>query len=193
MTIRTFTSSGLGIVGTNEPFHTIQYVTVTGSPTGGTFTLTLSGQTTSTIAYNATPAAVEAALAALSNVGVGNVCVAGVYTNKFVVTFQGALFDVPQAAMTINVTGLTGGTPVGTITAQVAGHAGVEGTAVTGFASPLTLVQTIPPAWVPQYWSMGPFGFVGQQVFIPATGQLWPRGSGGVGVNNPPAWPGYPL
>jgi hypothetical protein len=36
--------------GTNE----IQQVAITGGPTGGTFTLTYSGQTTGAIAYNAT-------------------------------------------------------------------------------------------------------------------------------------------
>ena len=39
----------------------------------GTYTLTYSGQTTAAIAYNATPAQVQSALEALSNVGVGQV------------------------------------------------------------------------------------------------------------------------
>lgn len=43
-------------------------VTITGSPTGGTFTLTVSGQTTAGIAYNAAATAVKSALEALSTV-----------------------------------------------------------------------------------------------------------------------------
>ena len=39
-----------------------QTVTIGGSPTGGTFTLTFGGQTTATIAYNADASVVEAAL-----------------------------------------------------------------------------------------------------------------------------------
>lgn len=50
-------------------------VTLTGSPTGGTFTLTYSGQTTAGIAYNAAASAVQSALEALSNIAVGEVSV----------------------------------------------------------------------------------------------------------------------
>ena len=38
----------------------VQTVTITGGPTGGTFTLTWGGQTTAAIAYNATAATVQA-------------------------------------------------------------------------------------------------------------------------------------
>jgi len=41
-----------------------QFLQITGSPTGGTFTLTFNGNTTAAIAYNATPAQVLAALQA---------------------------------------------------------------------------------------------------------------------------------
>lgn len=56
-------------IGNNE----VQTVTV--DATGGTFTITYSGQETSTIAYNATAAAVQTAVEALSTVGSGNVSV----------------------------------------------------------------------------------------------------------------------
>ena len=62
-----------GIGGTNE----VQTLTITGSPTGGSYTLTFSGQTTSAIPYNATTADVKAALEGLSNVNFGDVTVAG--------------------------------------------------------------------------------------------------------------------
>lgn len=51
------------VTGTTE----VQSITITGGPTGGTFTLTYGGLTTAAIAYNATAATVEAALAALAN------------------------------------------------------------------------------------------------------------------------------
>src|SRR5262249_41925037 len=50
----------------------VQTVTLTGNPTGGTFTLTFSGQTTAAIAYNASAATVQSALQALSSIGSGN-------------------------------------------------------------------------------------------------------------------------
>ncbi|MFB7428788.1 hypothetical protein ACFC0K_36510 [Streptomyces hydrogenans] len=50
---------------------------MTGAPTDGNFTITHSGQTTAAIAYNATAAAVQAALEALSNVNSGDIVVTG--------------------------------------------------------------------------------------------------------------------
>jgi hypothetical protein len=56
----------------------IQKVKVNGTPTGGTFTLTVGAQTTAPIAFNAGPSVVRAALELLSTVGVGNALVTGV-------------------------------------------------------------------------------------------------------------------
>src|SRR3990172_3996349 len=89
---------------------------ITGGATGGTFTLTFSGQTTAAIAYNATTATVQAALEALSNIAVGDVAVshqAGISatTGTWLVEFKGAFLQVNQALMTINGAGLTGGAP----------------------------------------------------------------------------------
>ena len=54
-----------------------QTVTITGTPTGGTFTLTYAGQTTTAIPYNASAATVQAALVALPNLQTGDVAVGG--------------------------------------------------------------------------------------------------------------------
>lgn len=62
-----------------------------GNPSGGTFTLTYSGQTTAAIAYNASPAAVQTALEALSNLAPGDVAVTGVAGVYYKVTFGGTL------------------------------------------------------------------------------------------------------
>lgn len=97
-----------GPTGENE----VQQVAITGSPTGGSFTLTFDGQTTAGIVYNAAAAAVQSALAALSNIGSGNVsCSGGALPGTPVaVTFIGSLagIDVPQ--MTASAASLTGGT-----------------------------------------------------------------------------------
>nr|WSZ21139.1 hypothetical protein OH837_49315 [Streptomyces canus] len=94
--------------GTDE----VQTVTITGTPTGGTYTLTFSGQTTSGIAYDATAGAVQTALVALSNIAPGDVvCAGGPHPGTPVtVTFGGAYdgVDVPQ--MTASGASLTGGT-----------------------------------------------------------------------------------
>lgn len=105
---------------TNE----VQTVTVTGSPTGGTFTLTYAGQTTAAIAYNAAASAVQSALVALSNIGASDVTVTG--TGPYTVNFGGTLGNQNVAAMTASGASLTGGSSPGvtiaTPTAGVTGH-----------------------------------------------------------------------
>jgi hypothetical protein len=93
----------------------VQTVTITGTPTGGTFVLTLpasgadAAQSTGALAFNATAAVVQAALEGLSRIGPGGVGVAlagAVYT----VTFHRRLGDVPQLTST---NAFTGGTTPG--------------------------------------------------------------------------------
>jgi hypothetical protein len=104
----------------------VQTVTITGSPTGGTFTLTYAGQTTAAIAYNAAASAVQSALVALSNIASGDVAVTGSSGGPYTVTFGGALADRNVAQMTASGAGLTGGSSpsvsVTTATAGVTGH-----------------------------------------------------------------------
>ncbi len=102
--------------GTNE----VQSVTITGAPTGGTFTITGPfGNTTAPIAYNATAATVQAALRALPSLatppgggpGIGpKVSVTGNAGGPYTVTFTGDLSDQDVPAMTASGAGLTGGT-----------------------------------------------------------------------------------
>ncbi len=111
-------------------------------PTAGTFTLTYSGQTTTGIAYNATPAAVQAALEALSTGGVGNFRVwastasgAGtlaVASNVYTVEFVGLLGAAAQT-LTGTFSGLTAA-------GSIAIAAGQTGQAVTTIA----LVPVLP-------------------------------------------------
>jgi hypothetical protein len=103
-------------------------------PTAGTFTLTYSGQTTTAIAFDATPATVQAALEALSTGGVGNFRV-------WISTGTGTL-AVANNVYTVEFVGLLGAsakTLTGTFTAltasgSIALAAGQTGQAVTTIA-----------------------------------------------------------
>lgn len=99
----------------------VQLVTVVA--TGGTFTLKFLGQTTSALAFNATAAAVNTALEALSTVGAGNVAVTGAAGGPYTVTFGGTLaaIDVPQ--LIANGTSLTGPNAAATVTTPTQGAA----------------------------------------------------------------------
>lgn len=108
------------VVGVSEQ----QTVTLTGTPTGGTFTLTYSGQTTAAIAYNADAPTVDAALEALSNIGAGDVAVTGNAGGPWLVVFTGALASMAQPAMTGNGASLTGGSAETLSVAEVTASAG---------------------------------------------------------------------
>jgi len=87
----------------------VQVITLTSTPTGGTFPLSFSGQTTSAIAWNASAATVDTALEALANIGAGNLSVTGSAGGPWTVTFAGALANTNVAQMTGDSTNLTGG------------------------------------------------------------------------------------
>ncbi|MEW1565842.1 hypothetical protein AB0454_22985 [Streptomyces sp. NPDC093509] len=93
---------------TNE----VQTATITGGPTGGTFTLTFSGQTTTALAYNATAAAVQTALEALSNVNPGDIKVTGNAGGPYTLTFGGQYLGDNVASATATAS-FTGGTSPG--------------------------------------------------------------------------------
>jgi hypothetical protein len=97
-----------------------QTVTITGTPTGGTFTLTWNGQTTSAIAYNATAAAVQSALRALSNMPESGVTVTGGPGpgTPYVVTFTDGA-NVAQMTASGSFTG--GTTPAVAVTTTTGG------------------------------------------------------------------------
>jgi hypothetical protein len=89
----------------------VQTLSIAGAPTGGSFTLTFEGQTTAAIAFNATAAQVQAALAALSTIGANNVvCAGGPLPGASVtVTFAGAMALIAQQPLTVGASNLTGG------------------------------------------------------------------------------------
>lgn len=93
----------------------VQTVTISGSPTGGSFTLSgtnpLTGQsfTTAAIAYNAASSAVQTALTASTAFGTGNVTVSGSAGGPYTITAAGAMVDMPVPVMT-HADSFTGGT-----------------------------------------------------------------------------------
>lgn len=137
-----FVGPAAGIeAGINE----VQTLTITGTPTGGTLTLTVMGQTTAGIAFNAASAAVQTAinnaLAALAGVTGLNYTVTvtgGPWPGSaMVVTFNGSGVAARNIGpITANLASLTGGTPA---------FAAVETT--PGYSGGRAVLVDIPGAW----------------------------------------------
>ena len=133
------------------PSNRAQLVTITGAPTGGTFTLTYGGQTTTALAYNASGAQVQAALALLS-------------------TLVGS---------TVLIYSATGGAPASggpwTISLTIADPTALTATAsLTGGTAPgVTIAQTVPDGLA--YFDLpigGNIPIAGTLVGKQSTGQL---------------------
>jgi len=89
----------------------VQTLTMTGTPTGGTFTLMIYGDVTTALAFNATAAQVQTALQALPNIG-NNVAVSGgpFPGTPIVVTYNNYMAGEPQQLIALANNSLTGGT-----------------------------------------------------------------------------------
>jgi hypothetical protein len=90
--------------GTDE----IQTIEIDDDCSGGTFTLTYAGQTTGALAHNASAAVVEAALEALSTLGLGTATVTGA-SPIWTVTFTGTKSQTSMALIVGDGALLTGG------------------------------------------------------------------------------------
>lgn len=112
-------ASSIPLGGINE----VQAVTITGTPTGGGFTLTKDGQTTTSLAFNADKNAVEDALELLSTIGVGNVRVTGgpAPGTPLVITFVNDLGRRDISVMTAAHTFTGGASPAIAVTTTTAG------------------------------------------------------------------------
>ncbi|MFD1657003.1 phage tail protein [Streptomyces caeni] len=111
------------IVSTNPPTirkKTAEVQTINlGSATAGTITITFGGQTTGSIAYNATAAAVQTALEALPNIDPGDVTVTGGPLPATVsISFAGQYLGTDVPEVTVTPSGLTGGTVTVATTTQ---------------------------------------------------------------------------
>lgn len=128
----------------------VQTVTITGTPTAGTFTLGFDGQTTGPIDFDATNTELDTILEALSNIAPGEVTVTGGPGPgaAFTVTFASSLGDVP--VMTLVTNSLTGGTaPTVTITT------GTPGSSLTaiGYRAPEVGANPLPNGVSIELWS----------------------------------------
>lgn len=140
-------------------------LTLTGSPTGGTYTLSVNvqgagAQTTAAIAFDATAAAVQEALEALSNVYVGDVTVTGTTTKT--VTFGGSL-RLESIALTGSGAGLTGGSSPAVSIADSGTNTAVTGVSdlyavrigLDGFHAVTTVGDQIIRTWLPDFSTSG--------------------------------------
>lgn len=103
-------NSALDSISLSQGPSSVQTVTINGSPTGGTFTLSFNDATTAPIAEAAVGSAVQSALVGLSTIGSGNVTVTGSAGGPYTVTFTGALAHKHVGPLTADASGLTGGT-----------------------------------------------------------------------------------
>lgn len=107
--------------GTSE----VQSIAVNGTPTGGTYTLTFNGDTTTALAFNANAAAIQAALEGLDDIASGDVTVTG--TGPYVVTFGGRWANQGVTQMSA-ASSLTGGTnPAVVVSTTTQGSSGGPG------------------------------------------------------------------
>lgn len=117
----------------------VNTITDTGTTTGGTYTITVNGETTTAIAYDAANATILAALNALGNVDAGDVVLsgggaAGPNTAPLVLTWGGK-FSNQDVAVSIDSSGVTGGGSF--VMTTVAGAAnGVDGSGGLAFIWP---------------------------------------------------------
>ncbi|OXR39898.1 hypothetical protein B7C42_08044 [Nocardia cerradoensis] len=104
----------------SAPANEVQAITITGSPTGGTWTATFKGDTTKPIAYNATAAQVATELSLLKTIGAGNVAVSG-SAGAWSVTFQGLLGNTNVNQLTVTGSFTGGTTPAIAVSTTTAG------------------------------------------------------------------------
>jgi hypothetical protein len=157
---RILTNAGVPGAGTNE----VQTLTIGGTPTAGTFTLTFEGYTTGAITWSATNATllanINAALDALPNVGTsGIVATAGTLTagiGTILLTCSGGNVQKKAVATMTATSSLTGTSPTLAIAETTAGvdatYRGMgKGTIVSDTTNGKLYVNTgtaIAPTWV---------------------------------------------
>lgn len=112
--------------GFQPPRSSTQTIAVTGSPTGGSFTLTYGGQTTSAIAYNATAVDIQQALSGISTLA----DLTGNYQGTSTVEVSDG--QLPNDTMTISTYGLLNGTGIA-----------VGANNLTGGTSPASVIGTL--------------------------------------------------
>lgn len=127
-----------------------QQVSITGSPAGGTFTLTSGASTSAAIAYNATAAQVQTALRAMTSVGASGVsCSGGPLPGTPVdCAFKGPL-AVQAVTLMTHTDSLTGGSSPAVSVATTTAGAGPDTT--------VNLLANVPLVWDGQGYFAQPF------------------------------------
>jgi hypothetical protein len=149
------------VVPVYDPDNATFVVTVTGSPTGGTFTLLVAVGTdapveSGTIAHNAAGSAVDTALEAMPNVGTGNVTVTG--SGPYTITFNGALARA-DVSVTLGTNALTGGSSPSVTSVESANTGGFSDLyavriGMDGFHAVSTVGQLV-RQWLPDFSTAG--------------------------------------
>ncbi|MEV6436313.1 major capsid protein [Streptomyces anulatus] len=157
------TSAPIIPIETRDPDSSTWSLEVTGSPTGGTYTVSVtvggSTQTTSGIAYNANASTMQSAITGLANVGTGNATVTG--TTVKTLTFTGDLagLSVGVAASGASLTGgsspavavnQTGNSAVSGLTDLYAVRMGLD-----GFHGVTTVGGQIVSTYLPDFTTAG--------------------------------------
>lgn len=150
----------------------VQTLTTTGTPTGGTFTLTFNSQTTTAVAYNALASAVQTALEALSNIDPGDVTVTGGPGpgTPYVVTFGGQYAGTDVTAMTASGSFTGGSTPAIAVTTTTPGGSG----AAIGWRAPEVNVTPVPNGVAVEAWANAIVDNAAASV-LPYWHFIWPR------------------
>jgi hypothetical protein len=116
--------TGTVLTPSGSPVNEVQTVTITGSPTGGSFFLDYGGSITPALAYNASTSAVQTALQALSGIGAGNATVTGTAGSSYVVTFAGSLAATNVAQLTASQDFTGGASPAISVATTTGGSSG---------------------------------------------------------------------
>lgn len=153
-----YTNAGAPTAGTDE----VQTLTIGGTPTGGTFTITYDGRTTTAITWTATDATlvadIDAALEALVNIGTGGVTTAagtlssGIGTVTLTFVGVNAKKNVSLAVANSSLTGTSPTAVIATTTPGVdaSGRGAAKGALLTDVTNGKLYITTTtnPPTWV---------------------------------------------
>lgn len=99
----------------------VQTITITGTPTAGTFTISLPGYPTYTAAYNVTTAALATALSSLWDM---TIAVSGTPSTSYVITFPAGEGNAPT--LQVNASNFTPNTVTAAVTTTTPGVQGVN-------------------------------------------------------------------
>lgn len=116
-----------------NPTNDIQSLLISGTASGGSFTLSFGGQVTTTISNTASAATIQSDLQALSSIGSNNIlCFGGPLPVAVYMVFSGALAGSLQSLITVNTNSLTGTNPLPVISRILAGGASSYNHCISG-------------------------------------------------------------